>query len=48
MKLGNALAALLLAVAAVSSFLIWTKGSCGLWTYAKAGDTPARCVTHLR
>ncbi|WP_158754262.1 hypothetical protein [Streptomyces sp. NRRL F-2580] len=47
MKLGNALAALLLAVAAVGSFLIWTKGPCGLWTYAKAGDTPARCVTRL-
>ena len=48
MKFGNALAAALLALATVSSFLIWTKAPCGLWAYAKAGDTPARCVTHLR
>ncbi|MFJ7205645.1 hypothetical protein ACIQWR_19175 [Streptomyces sp. NPDC098789] len=48
MKLGSALAALLVVVAAVSSFLIWIKGPCGLWTHAKAGDTPVRCVTHLR
>jgi hypothetical protein len=25
---------------------VWTSAPCGLWTYAKAGETPARCLMH--
>ncbi|MGW1040058.1 hypothetical protein [Streptomyces sp. NPDC002547] len=24
---------------------IWTSAPCGLWTFSKAGDMPARCLT---
>lgn len=24
----------------------WTSAPCGLWTFSKVGDMPARCITH--
>ncbi|WP_327377698.1 hypothetical protein OG393_29360 [Streptomyces sp. NBC_01216] len=48
MKLANVLGALFLVLVVVSSFLIWAKAPCGLWTYAKAGDIPNRCADYRR
>ncbi|MET8111163.1 hypothetical protein [Streptomyces prasinus] len=28
----------------VASIWIWTSAPCGLWSWAKAGDVPARCI----
>jgi hypothetical protein len=43
----SAFAALALAVFIVGSCLIWTKAPCGLWTFAKAGEMPARCIAEV-
>ncbi|MFF9095660.1 hypothetical protein ACF1AX_21305 [Streptomyces sp. NPDC014802] len=29
-----------------ASIWTWTSGPCGLWTFSKVGDMPARCITH--
>ncbi|MER5754331.1 hypothetical protein [Streptomyces sp. NPDC002088] len=34
----------LLALLASLSIWSWTSAPCGLWKYAKAGETPARCL----
>ncbi|MGW5773078.1 hypothetical protein ACWEVY_28495 [Streptomyces longwoodensis] len=40
--------ALVLAVVLFLAFdlWVWTSAPCGLWTFAKAGETPARCLMH--
>jgi hypothetical protein len=44
--LATALAGLLVVGLIAGSILIWTSAPCGLWKFAKAGETPARCLVH--
>ena len=43
-KGGDILATILLVVTLVASFWTWTSAPCGLWSLAKAGETPSRCL----
>ncbi|MFE2102928.1 hypothetical protein [Streptomyces sp. NPDC059468] len=43
--LNIALALLLVVVLGLAEW-VWVSAPCGLWTYAKAGETPARCLMH--
>jgi hypothetical protein len=36
----------LLALIISLSAWCWTSAPCGLWKFASAGDTPARCLMH--
>ncbi|MGW4158682.1 hypothetical protein [Streptomyces sp. NPDC004788] len=45
MKPSEMSAVVLLVVGIIASFLIWTSAPCGLWTFSKVGDVPARCIT---
>jgi hypothetical protein len=38
------LAAMVLVLVLGLSQYAWFQAPCGLWTYAKAGETPARCL----
>ncbi|MFE0964043.1 hypothetical protein [Streptomyces fungicidicus] len=33
-----------LALAIIASIWIWTSAPCGLWSWARVGDMPARCL----
>ncbi|MDX3206038.1 hypothetical protein [Streptomyces scabiei] len=39
-------AAMLLVLALGLSQYAWFQAPCGLWKYAKASETPARCLMH--
>ncbi|MEU9126565.1 hypothetical protein AB0D08_00355 [Kitasatospora sp. NPDC048540] len=43
-RLSSLAAALLGLVLIVGSVWVWTSAPCGLWSYSKAGDMPARCI----
>ncbi|MFE9254018.1 hypothetical protein [Streptomyces sp. NPDC006879] len=34
-----------LALGIIASIWLWTSAPCGLWTFSKVGDMPARCLT---
>jgi hypothetical protein len=36
----------LLALLISLSVWTWTSAPCGMWKFASAGDTPARCLMH--
>ncbi|AVE00414.1 hypothetical protein SEA_OZZYJ_33 [Streptomyces phage OzzyJ] len=41
----TALAGVALIVTLIAgSIWVWTSAPCGLWTFSKAGDMPARCL----
>jgi hypothetical protein len=45
-RLAALIGAVLVVTLIAGSVLIWTKAPCGLWSFSKAGDMPARCITH--
>lgn len=45
--LGAGLAIIALLAFIVGAFVVWTQAPCGLWKYHKAGEIPARCISHI-
>ncbi|WP_436739909.1 hypothetical protein [Streptomyces sp. BBFR102] len=39
------LAAITMIVVIVGGAWIWTTAPCGLWTFSKVGEVPARCIS---
>ncbi|MCC2278873.1 hypothetical protein LKL35_26095 [Streptomyces sp. ET3-23] len=44
MKARPVLAVTVAAALLAASIWTWVAAPCGLWTFAKAGDVPARCI----
>ncbi|MFJ5882648.1 hypothetical protein [Kitasatospora cineracea] len=44
MKLNSFVVGLVVVLLVAGSLTVWTSAPCGLWTYAAAGETPARCL----
>jgi hypothetical protein len=40
----TALGLMLAAFIGAVGLFVWTAAPCGLWTFASAGETPARCL----
>ncbi|WP_371671209.1 hypothetical protein OG985_28475 [Streptomyces sp. NBC_00289] len=43
---GAVVAAAFIATLIAGAAWVWTSAPCGLWTFSKAGDMPARCLPH--
>ncbi|MCS0601083.1 hypothetical protein NX794_07540 [Streptomyces sp. LP11] len=41
----NFAATLVLLIGVVASVWVWTSAPCGVWSFSKVGEMPARCLT---
>ncbi len=45
-KTGDILLVIAVIVLVAASIWTWTSAPCEAWRFGKAGDMPARCITH--